>query len=196
MSVDGELERWRQQWQNRSDSAVDAVAVERLRRQVLRETRWSKLALIVPMLVTVGGGGAVVWRALRTGQTLDLLLAVESWLFIIAVWVVSLWIARGTWRPLADTTAAFIDVSMRRRQANIRGCALGASFYVFQWLFMVAVIAAVSPGGIVGVLTSNVVIVSGWIGMPTILAGLYWFSRRQRADLERLRELKRQLQGD
>jgi hypothetical protein len=32
--------------------------------------------------------------------------------------------------------------------------------------------------------------------MPVVFAGLYWFGRRQRADLERLRELKRQLQSD
>jgi hypothetical protein len=32
--------------------------------------------------------------------------------------------------------------------------------------------------------------------MPVVFAGLYWFGRRQQADLTRLRELKRQLQSD
>jgi hypothetical protein len=45
-------------------------------------------------------------------------------------------------------------------------------------------------------LKSLPVTVIGWIGIPVVLAGLYWFGRRQRAELERLRELKRQLRSD
>jgi hypothetical protein len=46
------------------------------------------------------------------------------------------------------------------------------------------------------VLTSSYIIVVGWIGVPCALAAIFWFRRRQRADLERLPELKRQLQSD
>jgi hypothetical protein len=188
-------ENWRRVWQGRSESAVDEDAVERLRRRVLRETSSIKLGLIVPILVTLGVGGHIVWRA-RTGQAFDVFLAVETWLFIVVVWVVSLWVARGTWRPLADTTAAFVDVSIRRREANLRGATFGAWLYVFQLVFLVLAMARASPAGIAAVLTSNAVIVLGWVGVPTGLAALYWFRRRQQADLERLRELKRQLQSD
>jgi hypothetical protein len=196
MNTDVELENWRQQWQSRSAPAADADAVERLRLRVLRETRWLKLGLIVPILITLGVGGAVILRALRTGQAFQVFLAVETWMFIVAVWVVSLWIARGTWRPLADTTAGFLDVSIRRREANLRGMTLGACFYVGQLAFIVLVLGAASPTGFVPVLTSSYLIAVGWIGVPTGLALLYWFRRRQRADLERLREIKRQLQSD
>jgi hypothetical protein len=188
-------ENWRRVWQGRPESAVDEEAVERLRRRVLRETSSIKVGLIAPILVTLGVGGHLVWRA-RTGQAFDVFLAVESWLFIVVVWVVSLWVARGTYRPLADTTAAFVDVSIRRREANVRGATLGACLYVFQLVFLVLVMAAASPAGIAAVLKSNAVIVLGWVGVPAGLAALYWFRRRQRADLERLRELKRQLQSD
>jgi hypothetical protein len=196
MSADVELQNWRRQWQSRSESALDADAAERLRRSVIRETRWLKWSLIIPILITVGIGGAVIVRALRTGQALEILLAVETWAFIVAVWVAGLWVARGTWRPLADTTAAFIDVSIRRREANLRGMTLGACFYIGQLVLIVLVLGAASPAGIVPVLTSSYVIVVGWIGVPSGLAALYWFRRGQRADLERLRELKRQLQTD
>ena len=188
-------ENWRRVWQGRSESAVDEDAVERLRRRVLRETSSIKLGLIAPILVTLGVGGHVVWRA-RTGQAFDVFLAAETWLFIVVVWVGSLWIARGTYRPLADTTAAFVDVSIRRREANLRGATFGACLYVFQLVFLVLAMARASPAGIASVLTSNAVIVLGGVGVPTGLAALYWFRRRQRADLERLRELKRQLQSD
>jgi hypothetical protein len=196
MNKDVELEDWRRQWQSRSESAAEADAVEQLRRRVLRETRWNKIGLIAPILVTLVVGGGIVLRALRTGQAIDVLLAVEAWILIVVIWVGCLWIARGTWRPLADTTAAFIDISIRRREANLRGATFGACLYVVQVAFIALALGAASPTGIVSVLTSGSMIVVGWIGVPGGLAALYWFRRRQRADLERLRELKRQLQND
>jgi hypothetical protein len=196
MNIDVELENWRRQWQSRAESAVDTAAVERLRRRVLRETRSLKLNLIWPILVTLVVGGAMILRALRSEQSLDVLFAVEAWIFIVVIWIGSLWIARGTWRPLADTTAAFVDISIRRREANLRGATFGACLYVAQLVFIVLALGAASPAGIVPLLTSSYVIVLGWIGVPSGLAVLYWFRRRQRGDLERLRELNRQLQSD
>jgi hypothetical protein len=196
MTNDVELESWRRQWQTRSASAGDSGAAERLQQRVLRETRWLKLGLVFPMLVTFAVGDAVLMRALRTAQALDVLLAVEVWIFIVVIWVGAFWIARGTWRPLADTTAAFVDVSIRRREANLRGATFGACLYVLQLVFLVVALGAASPDGIVSVLTSTRIIVVGWVGAPTGLAALYWFRRRQRAELERLRELERQLRSD
>ena len=196
MNTDVELESWRRQWQGGAESAVDAGAAEQLRRRVLHETRWLKLNLIWPVLVTVVVGGAMIWRALRSDQSLDMWLAVETWIFIAVIWASSLWIARGTWRPLADTTAAFVDLSIRRREANFRGAILGLCLYVAQLAFTVLVLGPASPAGVGGLLTSSFVIVAGWFVVPLGLAVLYWYRRRQRADLDRLRELKRQLQSD
>jgi len=196
MNNDVELQSWRQQWQSPAASAVDADAVERLRRRVLRETRWLRVSLILPVLVTLIVGGTVVLRALRTERGLDVLLAVETSVFIVVIWIGALWIARGTWRPLADTTAAFVDVSIRRREANLRGVTFGACLYVVQLAFIVLAIGSVSPAGIVPILTSPYFILVGWIGVPVGLAAVVWFRRRQRADLERLRELERELQCD
>lgn len=196
MNTDVELESWRRQWQSRADDGIDAGAADRLRHRVLRETRSLKLNLAWPILVTLVVGGWITERALRTGQTLDVVLAIEGWIFIVVIWTGCLWIARGTWRPLADTTAAFVDISIRRREANLRGLTFGACLYVAQLAFAVLALGATSPAGIVGVLTSSYMIVVGWIGVPCGLIALLWFRRRQRADLERLRELKRQLQSD
>lgn len=196
MTTDVELESWRRQWQSRANAGVDAGAAERLRLRVLRETRSLKVNLIWPILVTLVVSSWITSRALRTGQTLDVVLAIEGWIFIVVIWTGCLWITRGTWRPLADTTAAFVDVSIRRREANLRGLTFGACLYVGQLAFVVIALGAASPSGIVPVLTSSYMIVVGWIGVPCGLVALHWFRRRQRADLERLRELKRQLQSD
>jgi len=196
MSTDVELESWRRQWQSRSEPAVDADVIELLRRRVLRETRSNKLMLVWPILVTILVGGWITSRALRTGQGLDVLLAIEGWIFIVVMWAGCMWIARGTWRPLADTTAAFVEVSIRRGEANLRGATFGACAYVVQVLFVVLALGVASPVGFGPLLTSVYVIVTGWIGVPVGLVVLGWFRRRQRADLARLRELERQLRGE
>jgi hypothetical protein len=196
MTRDGELENWRRQWQSGSQPALDAAAAEELRARVLRETSGIKMGLMAPILVTLVTGGTVLSRALHTRQSLDVLLAIETWIFIVVVWVGSLWIARGTWRPLGNTTTAFVDVSIRRREAYLRGATFGVCLYVAQLVFMVLAIAEASPVGMVGILTSRAVILFGWVALPSIGVALYWFRRRQRADLERLRKLERQLEGD
>jgi hypothetical protein len=196
MSIEGELEKWRRQWQSGAANAAEPGAAQQLRRRVLRETRWLKLSLVFPILVTVGVGGLVILRALRAPQTVEIVLAVETWIFIAVVWAAALWVARGTWRPLADTTAAFVAVSIHRREANLRGATLGACLYVFQLLFIVVFLGFVAPGGIGAVVTSPHVIVVGWVGVPIGLAWLHWFRQRQRAELEHLRELERQLKAD
>ena len=196
MNTDIELESWRRQWQSRAAAGVDASWADELRRRVLRETRSLKLNLAWPILVTLVVGGWITLRALRTEQTLDVVLAIEGWIFIVVIWTGCLWITRGTWHPLADTTAAFVDISIRRREANLRGLTFGACLYVAQLAFAVLALGATSPAGFVPVLTSSYMIVVGWIGVPCGLVVLYWFRRRQQADLRRLRELERQLQSD
>jgi hypothetical protein len=197
MSTDGEMDAWRRQWQGQGAGkpVADSDAVERLRRSVARETWWNKWGLVFPILVTLWSGSTIVIPALRTGSAPGVLVGVESLVFIAVIWVVALWLARGTWRPLADSTAAFIDVSIRRREAYIRGAVVAACFYVAQFAFLVLAIGLNSPIGIAGVLASTPAVIIGWIGMPVVLAALYWLGRRQRKELERLRELKRQL-GD
>jgi hypothetical protein len=151
--------------------------------------------MIAPILVTIGIGGWIALRALRSGQVTDAVLAVEGWLFIAVVWAGCLWIGRGTWRPLSDTTAAFVDVSIRRCEANLRGALFGAWLYVLQLLAIVLVMVVSSPLGPVAILTSPSTILIGWTGLPLFLAWMFWFRRRQRARLEYLRELRRQLLG-
>jgi hypothetical protein len=196
VSNDIEMEKWRRQWQGGAQSASRADELEQLRRRVLRETRWLKLSLIGPIFVTFGVGGGTVLLALLTGWTAHVVIAIESWIFIAVCWIGSLRLARGTWRPLADTTAAFVDVSIRRRESYMRGAMFGLCLYVFQLLFVMVLLDFAMNLGARGILTSPQVIVIGWIGLPSVLVGAYWFRRRQRAQLERLLELKRQLQGD
>ena len=78
----------------------------------------------------------------------------------------------------------------------MQGAIFGMCLYVFQLLFVALLLGFATNLGAIGVLTSPQMIVIGWIGLPSALVGAYWFRRRQGAQLERLLELKRQLQGD
>jgi hypothetical protein len=196
MTADTDLQEWRRQWQGEPASASRAAEAERLRQRVLRETRWTKLGLIVPIWITIGVGGGMIWLALTTGLLVHVVLAIEAWLFIAVIWGGCLWIARGTWRPLANTTAAFVDISIRRRKANLRGTTFGVWLYVFQLLVMKAIVGFVTNETLVDSLTSAHMIIFGWIGLPLILVALHWFRKRQRAELERLLELERQLKAE
>ncbi len=197
MTADTDLERWRRQWQaDPPASASRADGAERLRQRVLRETRRAKLGLIAPIWVTVGVGGGMTLMAVRGEHPLHLVLAIETWIFIAVIWAGCLWIARGTWRPLADTTAAFVDISIRRRIANMRGAIFGVCLYVFQLLIMKLIVGRMTSESLASSLTSPHMIMFGWIGLPIVCILLYRFRRRQRAELERLRELERELQAD
>lgn len=191
MSSDMELENWRKLWQDAAASTIEPETLEQLRRRVVRETRWAKWSLVAPILVTIGVGGGMILRALRSDEPIDVVLAVETWVFIAVTWVGSLWVARGTWRPLADTTAAFIDVSIRRRQANLRAVKLGVCLYMGQLAAVVFVLAAMSPDGMAPEFPIGAVAVGALGG-----AGLYyWIRDRQQPVLEHLAALKRQLQS-
>ncbi len=193
MNIDAELDGWRRQWVSEPHRESTAVVVDELRLRVRRDTRWLKVGLIAPVLVTLGIGGYVAARALRSQDIVDLVVAGEGWLFIMVMWIGSLWIARGTWRPLADTTAAFVDISIRRCHADARGASFGACVYVLQLLFMLVVKILGSAAGLLTVLSSPSVILLGWVGLPLYLAWMVWFRRQRRAWRERLLELTKEL---
>ena len=129
MNSDTELESWRSQWLATDDGSTNASAAAALRRRTLQQSRRQRIGLIAPVLVTVIVGGSMLLRAAGSAQLIDVALAVECWLFIAVAWAGSLWIARGTWKPLGESTADFLQLSIRRCRANIRGAAFGIALY-------------------------------------------------------------------
>lgn len=195
MDVPAEFDTWRRQWQGAPSVPEAARRAADLRRRVERQSRRYTAGLIVPVLVTVLVGGGVVLYARRTGQLGDVALALETWLFIAVSWGGSLWIARGTWRPLGETTASFVDLSIRRCRANLKAIPLVVCLYAGQFAGVVLVKLDYTSGSAGAVLTSLPVVLLGEIGFPTLLAGGWWIARKQRAELRRLGDLRRQLTG-
>jgi hypothetical protein len=194
MNSDTELAEWQRQWQA-PGARNDTDAAEALRRRVTRDSRLQTIGLIAPILVTIGIGGGAIARALTSASPADVVLAAEVWVFILVTWVGSLWLARGTWRPLAETTAAFIDISIRRRRSNLQAATFAAWLYVCQLLFVVLWKLFSSAVELTALLTAWPVILLGWVGVPVFFASRAWFMRVQRAELDRLLELERQLKA-
>ena len=198
MNHDAEFAAWRRQWQTAPSSADTPAWAADIRERVTRQSRLMGVGLLGPILVTVIIGGLFTLRAASSGTRLDIVLAVECWLFIALVWAGSLWLARGTWRPLGQTTAAFIAVSIWRCESNIAGIRFGAGLYVGQLALTTLLIAMFRDPPIEtrALFFSWPVIVIGWIGLPAFLAWSLWYLRRQRAELAQLLELQRQLSSD
>lgn len=195
MNDDAQIAAWRQQWQSGPEPGETSYEEERLRQRIDRESRLIRLGLIAPLLVTICIGGYIVVRAVMSGKPTDILLAVEGWIFITVMWVSSLWFARGTWSPLGQTTAAFVDLAIRRCQSSLKASRMGMWFYGGQLVTVCLLMSAMkeAPPRLIPLLTSWPVILIGWIGLPAYILWMRWFQRARRRELARLLELKRQL---
>ncbi|HZF29063.1 MAG TPA: hypothetical protein VE907_08100 [Gammaproteobacteria bacterium] len=190
MNASTDLTHWTRAWQ--SYSAAPKAAD--LRERVARDIRGARIALIGPVLVTVVAGGGTLVTALTRGTPADIALAVGVWTFIAAVWLGSLWIARGTWRPLAATTGAFLDFSVRRCRSVIAGARLGAILYLLGLFGILWWKHYYLSIGVRALLMSWQVVLFGVAITPAVFSALCLLARRKRAELACLLNAKRQLE--
>ena len=189
MNRDIELDGWRRQWQ----AATEAPRAADLRDKVARETRLRKIGMIAPTLVTIVIGGGIAMRAATSAHPEDAVLAAGVWAFIAVTWAGTLWIDRGNWRPLGQTTADFVALSIHRCQSTIAALRFGAFLYVaelvfiFFWQLHSLAIAWTTLAA------SWPVVLLGWLGAPVFFGFLFWLTRRKRTELAYLLELQRQL---
>ena len=189
MSTDVDLRALQTLWRSGSEERPSGAD---LRDRVARETRRRKLAWIGPALVSVAIGGWTLSRAIASPAFDNILLAAESWTFIAVAWLGSLWIDRGTRQPLADTTAAFVDISIRRCRSTLGGLRLAAVMYLVHFPFILFWKLRYSSIELTDLLASWPVIVLGWIGGPALFVFVAWYGRAKRAELQRLLDLQRQ----
>jgi hypothetical protein len=187
MNANVDLDTWRQLWQARADGPGAAD----LRDRVARETRRRHIAVIAPVLVTIVIGGWSVLRAIASPGLDNVLLAVETWIFIAVAWLGGLWIDRGNWRPLSDSTTAFVDISIRRCEATLRGLRFLVVMYVAQFVFILLWKLQFDSTGFAELMASWPVIVLGWIAGPVLFGFVVWYGRAKRAELSYLLDLRR-----
>lgn len=188
MSVDVELEVWRREWQS------NAVVPADLRKRVERESRYMKIALIAPVLVTITIGGAVAAWAFRAPQPDIILLAGWTWVLIAAAWAFALTNNRGNWSPSGENAAAFIDISVRRCRAKLSAVRFAAVFFVVQMVFVLGWTyknaPVQNPPLFTWLLFSSAPIDAAWVCTVAFFGFLIWYRRRKRAELAYLLGLR------
>lgn len=189
MERDPELTAWRRQWQ-----ADDAIPAD-LRRRVERETRTLRRERYASIAVTViMGGGAAGW-ALVAQQPSVVALAIGVWFFIAIAWVVSAGLRRDILTPSADTTTAFLDLSIRRCRRRLQGLVAQAVLYVtilafdFVWIYHYQ--TATRPMDPIAFLTSGRMLAI-WAALAVPPAVGVWYRGRLRNELQNLLSLRKQ----
>ncbi len=191
MDTDRELETWRRQWR-----ASDAVPLD-LRRSVERGTRHLRAGVAAEIaVIVVMGGGSAVW-ALMSYRADALVLTIGIWVFIAIAWVMSRALRRDLWKPIAETSISFLDLSILRcrrgLQANTAQVVLYVMILAFDltWIYFYKrrVDTPLDPWTF---LTSRGVLVV-WV-VTIVLAGVaVWYRGRLRRELHNLLDLRRQL---
>src|SRR5262249_33436883 len=126
---DDELDLWRKQWCGQPAVVMDLI------RRVERETvqmrmRW--VTLLVPAAVATVATVQVATKP-NTG---GVLFVAGLWLFIgITAWLVKRNL-RGVWTPAAETTAAYIELSIERCRRVKRGYIVGRTLGFFITAFV------------------------------------------------------------
>jgi hypothetical protein len=188
---DTELETWRRQWQ------AQEVVPHHLRQRVEREIRRERISFAAEIAVTVVFGLAAPAWAIISRRADVAVLAAAVWVFIVIAWIVSRGLGRGVSKPVAATTAAFLDFSIlscqRRHQAITASALLYAAFLVFMLAWKYYELAGGMPLDVWTYLQSwRVAVVCG------ITAALGALAVRHRLRLEReirnLSTLRRQLE--
>ena len=149
--------------------------------------------MVFPVLVTITVGGWLLYRALQTLQPMDVALAVEGWIFIAVTWAGALWVARGTWQPLGESTKDFLDLSIRRCRANLRAVPLMLSLYLLQLVMVTLVAAWYSDAKLSALSTAWPTTIFGLVGLPLLIICGFWFARRQRERLSSLLKMQEEL---
>lgn len=118
----GEFSKWQDLWQ--SHQAVPISLIRRVERQTLRMKALRIAEIAVTILVGGGLIGATIAHPLME-RPYWVALTLMTWLFTVALWVVSLRSSRNAWRVAEPSISAYIDLQVRRYQQQISGIRSG-----------------------------------------------------------------------
>ncbi|HEU4779594.1 MAG TPA: hypothetical protein VFS58_06885 [Steroidobacteraceae bacterium] len=190
--MSAEEAEWRRAWRARSA----APNIADLRGRVEAETRRLRLAMIGPIITTLAAGGGALAIALIRQRPADVALAIGVWVFIVAVWIVALWAARGTWRPPTETTDGFVRLSIRRCRSVIEGLYAGVALYVVGFVGILWWKYHYLSISLDELLTSWQVLMLGLAITPVVLYASHSLARQKRAELRALSAMLGELDNE
>lgn len=190
MTNDVEFEQWREQWRAQETTLPD------LRRTVERESRVMRLRVVGQVAVTViFGFGSAGW-AVSSRRSDVVVLAVAMWTFLTAAWAFSLTNTKGLWAPDAETTDAFLRLSMLRRRRRLHAITFSSLLYVvilsFNLVWLYHHRSHVAPLSIQDFLSSRSAI-AAWVLTVALARWAVYYRRSMQRELKNLSEIRRRL---
>ena len=190
MSIDAELTAWQREWR---EQPLSSTSTDELVRTVRRGNRNAIYGTVAAAVFTVAALAPLLQRAANGDAEPRFVMGMLT--FVALVWVSALWLARGTWRPRDETTAAFLEVSIRRCRAALLAVPVAAVLYCAELLYVLLSTHRLEGASWGDMLRSTQFLVVGWIGGPVYIGGQLWYARRQRQRLVRLQQLQTELAG-
>lgn len=185
-----DLNQMKQQWRAQSAPGPDVAA---LRERVAADNRSHRRTLVLVAVATLLIVALTFGYAWRSARSVAWFSFVFTTAFAALVWLVAMWLSRGTWQPRDGSTAAYLEVSIQRCRSVIIAAPVGIVLYVAGLAGSLAWKQRLIGVDWVQLLEAPAMIVAGWIGAPLYSLVMLWNAQRQRRRLAVLLDLKRQL---
>jgi len=193
--TDRELRDWMEDWRDDTPPAAEARAA--IVRHVRRRSRTLALVVAGELVVTFLLLGLFGFLLTRAQDPETVAVVVGGGLLAVAALVVANWNRRGTWRPSAETTEAFLEISLLRCRRGLRAVRYAYGIMVVEALLLV-------PWFLVTIPRHPDRRPFGWdpyLYYGTLLAlifgaatlGCRWYARRVRRERGALREARQDL---
>jgi hypothetical protein len=192
---DDELELWKQQWQRRPDVVIDLI--RRVEREAV-QMRMGWLALVAPAAVATVVTVLVAMKPNVGG----ILFAAGLWLIMgIGVWLGKR-SQKGLWAPAAETTAAYLELSIercRRTQRGLRFWRLFPFFFAVTAFVLFGVYKGLKEKGALETTEDYWIVAATFLWticvQGFVLYVLWRHGRKMQVELEYLLNLQRQLRA-
>lgn len=191
MNTHDDWQDWSTQWQQQP-----VVDVERLRRKTLNKRRRMLAMVAFETVASMIAVGQCAWLlASRHVDTRWKLFALGAMVLVTVLWIVSLWLRKGTWRAAGERVADLLRLQAQRARAGIRlaqlqlwalGVVVGGSI-VLAW-------PSLQPSAwLYDATLRRLLLVQVVANAPIVLGGVafcLWYIRRQRRRLARIAQMQ------
>ena len=179
ITEDGELELWKEEWR------AETGPLPTLKKKVKRQTLLMIAEWVVAVPAFILGLGYFARLVVHDPSPDNILMTAFVWLGMPLGLAFAVWNQIGNWRPGAETTRAYAELSYKRACSRLRG--LRVVFYVLYaevvflacmfWIFRVKWVLRASPADRFAHL----------VVLPVLLTGMWifliWFRRRRSKQL-------------
>ena len=187
-------------WQTDDGSAETPQDIPAEIRRKVQRFSWGLIALTVAEIGFLSLALAfLTWRAWQTPKPLEITTAVTIWIFAIVGMGFTLWNRRGTWRPAAETTQAFLYLSHRRCVRKLIGIryawrTLAVELVLFiPWIVWVVESNPDKKARAPGVYFESYGYLATFLLLGAVI--LLWTSRRTRREMQEMTAMLEEVRG-